>query len=326
MATRLWPVAGRARWRRTCNPSLSGRRKARICASCWPPEYATVALGLIRGQGGSRLGKFDKFKSGLPSRSGSNAVVPVSGGTSRLIDKAKAEASQSTSAQRVIESASPRFVIALDATGSMAGLIENAKASIGEIISRVSAEAGEPVQIQLLAYRDYDCEQDVLERSPMSNRPETLISWLKGIAAHGGGGNDGEAVELALTEVLDGPRVRAVIIAGDEPPNSSRSITAAGRQSPTAIELAKRFGNEQIPIHTFVVGERASTVRDFKQMAALSGGKSGFLDGSREMIDMAVMAMLSALKGRDGVQAYMRKTKLSPNAQDFGSLLLSGPK
>ena len=190
----------------------------------------------------------------------------------------------------------------------------------------MSAEAGEPVQIQLLAYRDYDCEQDVLERSPMSNRPETLISWLKGIAAHGGGGNDGEAVELALTEVLDGPRVRAVIIAGDEPPNSSRSITAAGRQSPTAIELAKRFGNEQIPIHTFVVGERASTVRDFKQMAALSGGKSGFLDGSREMIDMAVMAMLSALKGRDGVQAYMRKTKLSPNAQDFGSLLLSGPK
>ena len=73
-------------------------------------------------------------------------------------------------------------------------------------------------------------------------------------------------------------------------------------------------------------GQRASTVRDFKQMAALSGGKSGFLDGSREMIDMAVMAMLSALKGRDGVQAYMRKTKLSPNAQDFGSLLLSGPK
>jgi hypothetical protein len=44
------------------------------------------------------------------------------------------------------------------------------------------------------------------------------------------------------------------------------------------------------------------------------------------MIDMAVMAMLAALKGPLAVQNYMRQYQLSSNAADFGKLLLEGPK
>ncbi len=63
-----------------------------------------------------------------------------------------------------------------------------------------------------------------------------------------------------------------------------------------------------------------------ESLASLSGGKSGRLDGSAEMIDMAVMAMLAKLKGSEGVKAYMRDYHIGSRAAEFGQLLLEGPK
>ena len=50
------------------------------------------------------------------------------------------------------------------------------------------------------------------------------------------------------------------------------------------------------------------------------------MDGSEEMIDMAVMAMLAALKGSEGVKAYMRDYHVTSRGAAFGRLLIEGPK
>jgi hypothetical protein len=62
-------------------------------------------------------------------------------------------------------SAKPCFAIALDATGSMNGLIDDARRSIGKILDGIYAEAKVEVRIRIYAYRDYDVPNGLLEFS-----------------------------------------------------------------------------------------------------------------------------------------------------------------
>jgi len=139
--------------------------------------------------------------------------------------------------------------------------------------------------------------------------------------------NDGEAVERALEVINEAGRFDAVLIAGDEPPNSRAFLREfAHRGAPTAKEMAKRFAQTNTPIHTFVVRDDPRTIKDFAELSSISGGKSGRFDGSAEMIDMAVMAMLAAIKGSHAIKSYMQKHRLTSNGVEFGRLLLEGPK
>jgi hypothetical protein len=72
------------------------------------------------------------------------------------------------------------------------------KRSITEILHRVIARARRPVEIMLVVYRDYDVPNAIVETSSVTKDPDTLVAWLNSIRAHGGGNNDGEAVERAL--------------------------------------------------------------------------------------------------------------------------------
>lgn len=218
------------------------------------------------------------------------------------------------------------IAIALDATGSMAGLLDAAKSSLGEIMRRVAAEAGRPVVIRIFAYRDYDVPEHLLARSPVSDRPDELVAWLRGVHPIGGGGNDGEAVEVALAHIADEGGYRAVLLAGDEPSNARRHIDKYGRrETPTALEIARTLGGAGCPVHALVVGNAPATVRDFGRIAEAAGGRVGRLNGSAEMTDLAVLAILSALKGVAGVRAYMEGHELGADARAFGALLLGGP-
>jgi hypothetical protein len=222
---------------------------------------------------------------------------------------------------------SGRFAIALDATGSMGGLIDDARRSIKEIIRRVVEEAGCPIEIELFAYRDYDVGKLILERSDATSDADRLARWLEQIRPLGGGGNDGEAIEAALDAIVRDGNFSAVLVAGDEPSNSRRSIDGAGRRNAlSARELAGQLRMSNVPVHTFVVGGDPRTVTDFADLAQISGGRSGRLDGSKAMIDMAVMAMIAALKGAGGVRDYMQRTELTSSAKEFGQLLLGQPK
>jgi hypothetical protein len=273
------------------------------------------------------MNRFDKYrgKSGnLVPASGINGVPATSEERQKIYGDGKAKRSVA------IDQALNRthdFAICLDATGSMSHLLDAAKASIDAIIAGVIEHAQTKVRLKLFVYRDYDVPTRVLESSPLTSDPNQLTGWLRGVGAEGGGGNDGEAIEQALKAAFSEQTYSGVLLAGDEPPNSRADLNSRGKSTePTALDWARRFGEKGIAIHTFVVGNSRKTTEDFKSIGRLSGGQSGKLDGSKEMIDMAVMAILAKLKGAAAVTRYGEGRRLSSNAQSFQQLLLSGPK
>ena len=92
------------------------------------------------------------------------------------------------------------------------------------------------------------------------------------------------------------------------------------------MDCPTRLGKTHTPVHTFVVRDDPKAVSDFERIAKLSGGHAGKLDGSREMIDLAVMAILSRLTGVSGVTNYAAGRQLSHNAERFKQQLLGGPQ
>ena len=269
------------------------------------------------------MSKFDKYGVGtslLPTSNGATVSTNVAAELARV---AEAAAIGSERAKSILQGRVARVAVLLDATGSMAGLLRTAKTAIAEIVTRATAEAEQQIEIELFVYRDYDVAQNLVERSGSSSEPQRLISWLERIEPMGGGANDGEAVEAALDLVVQDQGFAVVLLAGDEPSNSQNSLAAAGRRNAlTASALAAKLGRAKVAIHSFVIGSDTRTVADFSQLSNLSGGKSGRLDGSQEMVDLAVMAILAALKGASGVQSYVERTSLSANSQEFAQLLL----
>lgn len=275
------------------------------------------------------MSKFGKFldRTGGPPSAGGTALAAKSTAAEAVMARIAAEVSRPGEAERIVRGRTVQVAIALDATGSMAGMLRVAKDSIGEIIARVTAEAPGHLEIELFAYRDYDVGSHPLERSGLSSTAQPLANWLSRVRADGGGGNAGEAVEVALEAILEAGSFAAVLLIGDEPSNGSAELRAAGRSNAaTARSLAGRMGERHIPIHSFVMGDDPRTSSDFKALANSSGGKCGRLDGSKEMIDLAVMAILSTIVGRGGVTNYMAGRHLSSNAAAFGQLLLGTSK
>lgn len=237
---------------------------------------------------------------------------------------------------RLSRRATPTFAVLLDATASMQPSIDHARYQIKEILERGRIELGSPIKVQFYCYRDYDVTASgrslLLERSPMTEDAEVLSAWLANIEADGGGMNSGEATEVALEAVHElitthGERIAAVLLAGDEPSNSRANLEKARRhQHSTAREWASRLGERQIPVHTFVVGNRADTTTDFEEIARLSGGKTGHLDGSASMLNMAALAMVAAAGGVGAVRNYEKRHLLTGPEKAFARLLIAGPK
>lgn len=254
-----------------------------------------------------------------PRDSASVASEPVAERRLSLSDKMR----------RVDEAKAARggLAIALDATGSMESLLDMAKATLAEILSAISTRTQAPIRARIYAFRDYDCINDpdfpILEVSGMSDSPEVLVQWLGRVRAGGGGGNEGEAIEIALQSIIEANEAGAIILAGDEPSNPHREVQRAQRVKSSALELATALGRERIPIYAFQVGQDPRTTRDFQQLASRSGGAFGRLSTSRDMIEMAVLAVLKALQGAASARAYASATSLGSNAKDFAALLLT---
>lgn len=277
------------------------------------------------------MGKFDSFRGSKPS-----GQVPVARSQEGLPTKSESDRraryvtlGKDAAAKGEIAGAlgqNNSFAIALDATGSMACLIDDAKKSITTILNRIYEESKVRVAIQIFAYRDYDVPHAICERSSRTRDSQELVRWLEQVRVHGGGANEGEAIEAVFEAINGDKRPNAVLLAGDEPSNPRSDLDARGlRGTKTAHDWASKFGDTNVPIHTFVVGQDPRTVKDFACISRMSGGQTGRLDGSAAMIDMAVMAMLASLKGSTSVRGYMERYALSDNAKEFGALLLSGP-
>lgn len=78
---------------------------------------------------------------------------------------------------------------------------DKAKSQIVEMVNRIIAIGGAgKSELMWVAYRDYS-DAKKLECSPWSSDPNVLLDFIKKIVCYGGG-DDPEAVELALEEVL----------------------------------------------------------------------------------------------------------------------------
>jgi len=216
----------------------------------------------------------------------------------------------------------PCFAIALDATGSMTGLIDEARQSIDKILDGIYAEAKVKVRARVYVYRDYDVRQGVCEFSDLSGNSQKLSRWLASVKAHGGGGNQGEAVETALEAIYEQDEVSVVLLAGDEPSNSRQALNTYNmRRKLTAREWAAKFAQRTVPIHTFLIGNGSDTKADFAAIAKLSGGQSGILEDA--MIDMAIMAVLRRINDARAVERYAETNRLSITARDFSQKLIA---
>jgi hypothetical protein len=256
-------------------------------------------------------------RAGLAARPGA-AVAPAAPAASGLAERRAAYAAQG---QLVVRSKAGRFAILIDATGSMGWLIETARAEIGNIIGNLAQESGGQAKIVIVVYRDYVDQGPVVEVSAEGSDAAYFVQWLQGIQPKGGGANEGEAMDAGLREVEKLGKFDAIMVAGDEPSLPDPSRYAQGSVEPARV-MAQRLGT---PIHTFAMGHDPRCLEDFEEIARLSGGQAGKLDGSEAMQHMAVMAMLNAVKGTRAVQDYMTKYAglLPESATSFGGLLLT---
>ncbi|MDO8617272.1 MAG: hypothetical protein Q7N87_00020 [Candidatus Uhrbacteria bacterium] len=220
-----------------------------------------------------------------------------------------------------------RYCIVLDATSSMAQLIEQAKRHIAAILLQAMADGGE-VEVMIIVYRDYG-DRPLTEHSECTSDSKALLAWLGGIRTHGGGGNGGEAVEEGLKVAKEFGPWTAIFLAGDEP---AHTVETRGRGRELAPDYAREFGKMEPrqPIFTFVVpvsGEHCDprTEASFKEIAELSGGICGKLDGGEAMLHNVGIAMAiagkSAKEAGVGLARYMNAHagKLSAGSAAFAA-------
>lgn len=164
-----------------------------------------------------------------------------------------------------------QVVFALDATGSMAGLIGTAKEKIWSITSGLSQSQNTRVEIGLVFYRDRG-DDFVTRRISISPDLDDVYEQLMAIAADGGGDSP-ESVNQGLYEAVtamnwsqDTSAFKSIFLVGDCPPHMDYKDDV---KYPKTCVLAKQ---KEITINTILMGEEHDTKRIWKEIASCAGG------------------------------------------------------
>jgi Mg-chelatase subunit ChlD len=218
-----------------------------------------------------------------------------------------------------------KAVLLLDATGSMAPTIQDAKRSIGKIYPHIQETLPHITTIFTLGvFRDYCDNKDIFSLSDPSSDAKYLTSWLEQVRTFGGGDMP-EAIEYALKQIIQNQELPdLLLLAGDAPSHTRQEINDSDTR--TAVEVAAEFGQRNIPIYTFVVRQHPETVRDFTAIAKASGGASGMLDGGDAMLQMIAMAILNKAGGGSAVSRFAGQLQLTAGAEKFRFRLTEGKK
>ncbi len=177
----------------------------------------------------------------------------------------------------------PRIEVAfvLDTTGSMASLIEGAKAKIWSIANRIATGAAAPdLKIGLVAYRDRGDEY-VTRTFDLSADLDAVYRELTSYAA-GGGGDGPEHVNAALHEAVFGlgwssgtERIlRVVFLVGDAPPHMDYDDGKDYRE--ICVEAVRR----EIIVNTIRCGGSEETAVAWQDIAQRSEGTFTSIDQS----------------------------------------------
>jgi len=121
--------------------------------------------------------------------------------------------------RNAIQTKKCRLMCLSDATGSMGGVWKQTQNSIRIMLERISAISGGSgnIEVKWVAFRDYELQKSlVLEASPWTDDPTSLVKFVGGIKCISHKGCDGpEAVEAALNCVNNElvPPTRVLLIA-----------------------------------------------------------------------------------------------------------------
>ena len=162
------------------------------------------------------------------------------------------------------------IVFVLDTTGSMSGMIDEAKRKTWSIVHAVAA-AGPAVRLGLLAFRDRG-DAYVTLFVPPADDIDAVYARLMGLDAAGGGDNP-ESVNQALHEALsrvdwseDPATLRAIFLVGDSPPHMDYRGDVPYERSCAAAAA------RGIRISTIQCGTDPATREVWQAIAACAGG------------------------------------------------------
>jgi len=171
-----------------------------------------------------------------------------------------------------LDKQSIQVVFALDATGSMGGLIAAAKEKIWSIASSLSqTKEGIPIEMGLVFYRDLG-DDFVTRQIPLSGSLDDVYRELMSIDANGGGDSP-ESVNQGLWEAVDQMKwasgnkaFKAIFLVGDQPPHMDY------KQDVKYNISCKKAHERGIVINTILMGGDGQARTIWKEIADCAQG------------------------------------------------------
>ena len=221
--------------------------------------------------------------------------------------------------------AKSRTVILMDATGSMASLLTNAKNAVKTMFERANeiidkTKKGATFDVQFVAYRNYNAPEDaLLMSSSWENSAMNLFTFMDTVTPDWGWGP--EAVEVGFWHVNEEIRkdplkgVSQVILIADQPPNSDSDVNYKRADRGESYWSGTRFSkpvycntelrkmiDKKVKVHAFYVADAAKSA--FQDIAKRSGGECEYLDlnsnpagAANILTNMVTVKILSDLGG-----------------------------
>ena len=161
----------------------------------------------------------------------------------------------------------------LDTTGSMGGLLEDAKQKIWWIANdMISAKPTPDLKVGLVAYRDRGDEY-VVKPYALTDDLDAMYGHLRAFEASGGGDTP-ESVNEALDEAVkkmkwseDRDVLKIVFLVGDAPPHMDYE------NGPKYDDLCRIAAKKDLIINTVQCGNIAETTPIWKEIAKLAEGR-----------------------------------------------------
>lgn len=200
-----------------------------------------------------------------------------------------------------------QVVFALDATGSMGGLISAAKDKIWSIVSSLTQTEKTPdIEVGLIFYRDRG-DDFITRRIPLSDSMDLVYAELMKINADGGG--DGpESVNQGLNEAVemfnwdkDTSTYKAVFLVGDYEPHMNYSNDVPYY---VTCGIAKK---KDIVLNSILMGTNPKAAKVWKEIAQCNEG--AYVNVNMDVNDISITTPYDSLIGAindqlDNMQYY----------------------
>lgn len=196
--------------------------------------------------------------------------------------------------------------LVFDTTSSMWQFLDALKASLSEIVVRLSSLVPNH-RLAVIAYRDKGDEY-VTRSHGLSRGRYSVLGFIQDVSAEGGGDVEeavAAALRAAIYELEWAPNAhRVIVLAGDAPPHKN--------EVQEAINLARSFRSRGGVVHTIAVtrpdeGRRPSpdearAIEAFRAIAAAGGGGFEFLDAHGRLVEQMLATALGP-QWRDTIES-----------------------